>query len=167
MADDDAPPSFSSPACFLHEVDPAYAGLPDPPDMTAWADVKLWHTSERQRLIAERLLAIPRGPDLRPLMREIAGRGGHTALPVVVEIGLLLEFHFWQAGGELSRGVWGIPVPAEKGPCIPDVVIAPVVGYDEGCYRPGYSADRLSTIYPQRHDIPMDRVVTEAGIARH
>ncbi len=222
MVDDDAPRSFASPACFLHEVDPVYAGLANPPDLTAWADVKLWRTNERRRLIAERL-AVPaevriaaaesiaalvlaeignvegrivsaywpfRGePDLRPLMQEIVRQGGHTALPVVIEKGLPLEFHFWKAGQALSRGVWGIPVPAEKRPCIPDVVIAPVVGYDHGCYRlgygggffdrtlaatqarpqvvgVGYSAGRLSTIYPQKHDLPMDMVVTESGIAR-
>ncbi|MBW8298610.1 MAG: 5-formyltetrahydrofolate cyclo-ligase [Hydrogenophaga sp.] len=223
MVDDDAPRSFASPACFLHEIDPVYAGLADPPDMTAWADIKRWRTSERQRLIAERL-AVPveirtaageaiaarvlaeigdvegrvvsiywpfRGePDLRPLMEEIARLGGRTALPVVVEKGLPLEFHSWQSGQPLTRGVWGIPFPAEKRPCIPDLVIAPVVGYDHGCYRlgygggffdrtlaamqarpkvvgVGYSTAKLSTIHPQKHDIPMDLVVTEAGTARH
>ena len=222
MVDDDAPGSFASPACFLHEIDPVYAGLAGPPDMTAWTDIKPWRTKERERLIAGRL-AVPaevriaageviaarvlaeigdvegriisaywpfRGePDLRPLMEEIARLGGSTALPVVVEKGRPLEFHLWQAGQPLSRGVWGIPVPAEKRPCIPDVVIAPVVGYDDRCYRlgygggyfdrtlaameprpkvigVGYSAAKLSTIHPQEHDIPMDLVVTEAAIAR-
>lgn len=222
MIDDDAPRSFASPACFLHEIDPVYAGLADSPDMTACADIKRWRTNERERLIAGRL-AVPaevriaageviaarvlaeigdvegrivsaywpfRGePDLRPLMEEIAGLGGRTALPVVVEKGWPLEFHLWQAGQSLSRGVWGIPVPAEKRPCVPDVVIAPVVGYDDACYRlgygggffdrtlaamqarpkvigVGYSMAKLSTIHPQKHDIPMDLVVTEAGMAR-
>lgn len=222
MVDDDAPPSFSSPACFLHEVDPGYAGLPRPPDMTAWADVNLWRKSERQRLIAERLAVRAedravagefiaalvfaeignvegrvvsaywpfRGePDLRPLMQEIVRHGGHAALPVAVGKGLPLEFHSWQPGQALSRGVWGIPVPAERRSCLPDVVIAPVVGYDPECYRlgygggffdrtlaemearprvigVGYSAARLSTIYPQKHDLPMDMVVTESGLVR-
>ena len=222
MVDDDDPRSFASPACFLHEIDPVYAGLADSPDMAAWADVNRWRTSERQRLIAERL-AVPvevrtaageaitarvlaeigdvdgrvvsaywpfRGePDLRPLMQEIVRLGGRTALPVVVEKGLPLEFHSWQAGQPLTRGVWGIAVPADRRPCIPDVVIAPVVGYDDACYRLGYgggffdrtlaamqarptvvgigySAAKLSTIHPQKHDIPMDLVVTEAGTAR-
>lgn len=222
MIDDDDPRSFASPACFLHEIDPVYAGLADPPDMAAWADIKCWRTSERQRLIAGRL-AIPvevrtaageaiaarvlaeigdvegrvvsaywpfRGePDLRPLMQEVMRRGGRTALPVVLDKGLPLEFHSWQTGQPLTRGIWGIAVPAEKRPCVPDVVIAPVVGFDHGCYRLGYgggffdrtlaamqarpkvigvsySAAKLSTIHPQKHDIPMDMVVTEAGTAR-
>lgn len=219
---DDTPRAFASPACLLHEIDPVYAGLADPPDMEAWADIERWRTSERQRLIAERL-AVPvevrtaageaitahvlaeigdvegrvvsaywplRGePDLRPLMREIARLGGRAALPVVVEQGLPLEFHSWQAGQPLTRGIWGIAVPAEGRPCIPDVVIAPVVGFDDACYRLGYGGGffdrtlaamrvrpkvvgvgygtaKLSTIHPQKHDIPMDMVVTEAGTAR-
>lgn len=222
MADDDTPASFSSPACFLHEVDPAYSGLPGPLDLQAWTDVSRWRKSERERLIAARL-AVPaelraaqgeaiaarvlaeigdvagrivsaywpfRGePDLRPLLQQVADRGGHTALPVVVEKGRPLEFHLWKAGEALSRGVWNIPIPAEQRPCQPDIVLAPVVGYDPSCYRLGYgggffdrtlaamparprviglgySTARLATIYPQVHDVPMDLVVTEAGITR-
>lgn len=68
------------------------------------------------------------------------------------------------------------------------MVIAPVVGFDPICYRLGYGGglfDRtlaamperprvfgvgykqaaIPTIYPQPHDIPMDIVVTEDGIA--
>lgn len=218
MADDETN-DFASPACFLHEIDPAYSGLSAP---MAWADVNRWRKAERERLIAERL-AVPadvragwgetiaagvfaeigdvsglivsaywpfRGePDFRPFMEEVAARGGRTALPVVVEKGQPLEFHLWQAGDALSRGVWNIPIPAEGRPCVPDIVISPVVGYDPACYRLGYgggffdrtlaalparprvigigySSARLRTIHPQAHDIPMDMIVTEAGTVR-
>ena len=222
MADDDTPASFASPACFLHEIDPAYAGLPGPLDLQAWKDVSRWRKAERERLIAVRLAVeaevragwgetIAAGvlaqigdvgglvvsayrsfrgePDLRPLMEEICARGGRTALPVVIEKARPLEFHLWQAGEPLSRGVWNIPVPAEKRACRPDIVLSPVVGYDPACYRLGYGGGffdrtlaalpekprvlgvgyamaRLQTIYPQIHDIPMDLIVTEAGIVR-
>ncbi|MGQ3295507.1 MAG: 5-formyltetrahydrofolate cyclo-ligase, partial [Shinella sp.] len=128
-------------------------------------------------------------PDLRPFLQTVAERGGRTALPVVVEKGRPLEFHLWQTGEALSRGVWNIPIPAEQRPCLPDIVIAPVVGYDPACYRlgygggffdrtlaampkkprvigVGYSVAKLATIYPQLHDIPMDVIVTEAGTVR-
>ena len=95
----------------------------------------------------------------------------------------------WQTGEALSRGVWNIPIPAERRPCVPDIVISPVVGYDPACYRLGYgggffdrtlaalparprvigigySSARLRTIHPQAHDIPMDLIVTEAGTVR-
>lgn len=222
MTDDDRPATFASPACFLHEIDPAYAGLPGPLDLQAWTDVNRWRKAERERLIAERL-AMPvatrlahgeaiaarvldeigdmngrivsaywpfRGePDFRPFLQEVAARGGRTALPVVVEKGRPLEFHLWQTGEALSRGVWNIPIPAEAKPCRPDIVIAPVVGFDACCYRLGYgggffdrtlaamsqkprvigigySGSRITTIYPQLHDIPMDVVVTETGLIR-
>nr|WP_298099984.1 5-formyltetrahydrofolate cyclo-ligase [uncultured Shinella sp.] len=222
MADDDRPATFASPACFLHEIDPAYAGLPGPLDAQAWTDVNRWRKAERERLIAERL-AMPvaarlahgdaiaarvldemgdvtgrivsaywplRGePDFRPFLEEVTARGGLTALPVVVEKGRPLEFHLWQTGEALSRGVWNIPIPAAPNPCRPDIVIAPVVGFDAAGYRLGYgggffdrtlaamspkprvigigySGSRIATIYPQPHDIPMDIVVTEAGIVR-
>lgn len=222
MADDDIPATFASPACFLHEIDPAYAGLPDPLDKQAWTDVSRWRKAERERLIAERL-AVPavarlahgeaiaalileeigdldgrivsaywpfRGePDLRPFLQTVNERGGRTALPVVIEKGRPLEFHLWQTGEPLGRGVWNIPIPAEERPCRPDIVLAPVVGFDAACYRLGYGGGffdrtlaamavrpcviglgyagaRLATIYPQMHDIPMDMIVTEAGILR-
>ncbi|WP_421579287.1 5-formyltetrahydrofolate cyclo-ligase [Shinella sp. M31] len=222
MADDDRPAIFASPACFLHEIDPAYAGLPGPLDGQAWTDVNRWRKAERERLIAKRL-ALPaatrlahdeviaahvldeigdvtgrivsaywpfRGePDFRPFLHEVSKRGGLTALPVVVEKGRPLEFHLWQTGEALSRGVWNIPIPAEARPCKPDIVIAPVVGFDASCYRLGYgggffdrtlaamagkprvigigySGSRIATIYPQPHDIPMDIILTEAGIIR-
>lgn len=222
MADDDIPATFASPACFLHEIDPAYSGLPGPLDNQAWTDVNRWRKAERERLITERL-AVPavarlahgegiaarileeigdlegrivsaywpfRGePDLRPFLQTVNERGGRTALPVVVEKGRPLEFHLWQTGEPLGRGVWNIPVPAEARPCRPDIVLAPVVGFDAACYRLGYgggffdrtlagmavrpsviglgySGARLATIYPQLHDIPMNMIVTEAGIVR-
>lgn len=222
MADDDIPATFASPACFLHEIDPAYSGLPGPLDKQAWTDVNRWRKAERERLITERL-AVPavarlahgegiaarileeigdldgrivsaywpfRGePDLRPFLQTVNERGGRTALPVVIEKGRPLEFHLWQTGEPLGRGVWNIPVPAEARPCRPDIVLAPVVGFDAACYRLGYgggffdrtlagmavrpsviglgySGARLATIYPQLHDIPMDMIVTEAGIVR-
>ena len=69
----------------------------------------------------------------------------------------------------------------------PDVVIAPVVGYDRDAYRlgygggyfdrtlaaiprrpliigVGYSQAAIPTIYPQPHDIPMDKIVTERDV---
>jgi 5-formyltetrahydrofolate cyclo-ligase len=222
MADDDIPATFASPACFMHEVDPAYMGLPGPLDGQAWVDVNRWRKSERERLVADRL-AVPsdlraahgeaiaagvlaeigdirgrivsaywpfRGePDLRPLLERIALLGGRTALPVVIEKARPLEFHLWQAGDALSRGVWNIPIPAERHPCTPDIVLAPVVGFDAACYRLGYGGgffdgtlaamperpyvigvgygrSRLATIYPQLHDIPMDMIATEAGAVR-
>ena len=123
-------------------------------------------------------------PDLRPWIDSIHARGGQFALPVVVERAQPLIFRLWASGAALKRGVWNIPVPVDGEEVIPDIVIAPVVGFDPLCYRLGYGGgffDRtlesfgtkvrilgvgyaqsaIPTIYPQPHDIPMDAIVTE------
>lgn len=211
--DDDGPGQYSSPPCFMHELDPEFrAPLAD------WNDVKRWRKAERERLIAARL-AVPadvrtamsqrigesldavigdiagrmvslywpfRGePDLRPWMASVNERGGRTALPVVVEKARPLIFRAYAPGDRLEKGVWNIPIPAGGDPVLPDIVISPVVGIDPRQYRLGYGGgffdrtlaampfkplvigvgyelQRIATIYPQPHDIPMDRVVTAA-----
>lgn len=89
----------------------------------------------------------------------------------------------------MERGVWNIPAPADGEVLTPDVVLAPLVGFDPDGYRLGYGGgffDRtlaalspqpraigvgqavaaIPTIHPQPQDIPMDAIVTEAGIIR-
>ena len=126
-------------------------------------------------------------PDLREWLERVASRGGRYALPVVVERHAPLVFRTWRRGEKLERGVWNIPVPTAGEEVCPDVVIAPVVGYDRNAYRlgygggyfdrtlaviprrpmiigVGYSQAAIATIYPQPHDIPMDKIVTEREI---
>jgi 5,10-methenyltetrahydrofolate synthetase len=75
-------------------------------------------------------------PDLRPLMQTVLEGGGRCALPVVVEKKAPLVFRLWQPGGRLVLpDVWNIPIPADGDEVLPDVVIAPVVGFDSACYR--------------------------------
>lgn len=122
-------------------------------------------------------------PDLRAWAASVIGRGGRLALPVVVEKAAPLVFRAWTPGDRLEKGVWNIPIPAEDRQVIPDVVIAPVVGFDGGNYRlgygggfydrtlaalprkprvigVGYAMQRLETIHPQSYDIAMDEIVT-------
>ncbi|TPK68642.1 MULTISPECIES: 5-formyltetrahydrofolate cyclo-ligase [unclassified Mesorhizobium] len=123
-------------------------------------------------------------PDLRNWAIKVIERGGRIALPVVIKKGWPLEFRIWGPGDPLERGFWNILVPSH-GPAVqPDVVIAPVVGFDEANYRlgygggffdrtlaaaprrplvvgVGYARSRIRTIYPQPHDIPMDAIVTD------
>lgn len=123
-------------------------------------------------------------PDLRNWGIRIIERGGRIALPVVLAKGRPLEYRVWNPGDPLERGVWNILVPT-FGPAVhPDVVIAPLVGFDDAHYRlgygggffdrtlasmprkpltigVGYAQSRIATIYPQPHDIAMDAVVTD------
>ncbi|MCA0030931.1 5-formyltetrahydrofolate cyclo-ligase [Mesorhizobium sp. B263B2A] len=124
-------------------------------------------------------------PDLRNWSIKIIERGGRIALPVVIRKGWPLEFRSWRPGDPLERGVWNILVPSRGPSVLPDIVIAPVVGFDGANYRlgygggffdrtlaamqrrplvigVGYTGSRLRTIHPQPHDIPMDVIVTDA-----
>lgn len=213
---------YASPPCFMHEIDPAYSGLPSSDLEQQAVDVGRWRKAERSRLIAARLVLSSeqrrdhgkriasylremledatgqvvsaywpfRGePDLRSLMTALTLDGARTALPVVIERGRPLVFRLWRTGDRLEKGVWNIPVPAEGAEVVPDIVIAPVVGYDRANYRlgygggfydrtlaamtkrpriigVGYSSAFVPTIYPQSYDIPMDTIITELGEKR-
>lgn len=122
-------------------------------------------------------------PDLRNWGIGLIAQGGHIALPVVIEKGRPLEYRLWRPGDPLERGVWNILVPAHGLAVHPDIVIAPVVGFDREHYRLGYGGGffdrtlaampkkplaigvgyeqaRIDTIHPQPHDIAMDVIVT-------
>jgi 5,10-methenyltetrahydrofolate synthetase len=124
--------------------------------------------------------------DPRVAAHRLRTRGTVTALPVVIEKRAPLEFREWHAGVETRPGVFGVPVP-QSATVIPEAVLVPPVGFDAQGYRLGYGggyfdrtlatvkprpiaialareASRIDTIQPQPYDIPMDFVVTEAGV---
>lgn len=132
---------------------------------------------------------LPSELDFRDWMLSMIDLGVGIALPVVITRGQPMIFREWTPTARMERGIWNIPFPADGEPIIPDVVIAPLVGFDAGCYRLGYGGgyfDRtlaglrsrpmvigvgptlceIPTIYPQPHDIPMDVIVTGAGQVR-
>ena len=119
--------------------------------------------------------------DLRDWLAGLAARGTRAALPVgVTTRHAPLEFREWTPQTPMTRGFWNIPVPAAGPALIPDIVLAPLVGWDGAGYfdrtlaglapRPlaigiGFEAARLATIFPQPHDIAMQAIITETGVA--
>lgn len=124
---------------------------------------------------------------LHGLVRALIEAGARAALPVVVAKQQPLEFRAWQPGARMARGVWNIPIPAAGQVVRPGALLVPLVGFDSRGYRLGYGGGfydrtlaalspkplaigvgyelgRLATIHPQPHDIPMDALVTEAGV---
>jgi 5-formyltetrahydrofolate cyclo-ligase len=157
-----------SPACFLHELDPAGSPRVDPQQAL---DVNRWRKAERERLIAARLKLDPeyraaqtlaiagdldrlvpvtsgtivsvywpiRGePDLRTWMHAKYAEGIRIALPEALVLDRPLVFREWRPGAPLARGLWNIPYPADGVEVVPTVILAPVVGFDPACYRLGY-----------------------------
>ncbi|MDE3239096.1 MAG: 5-formyltetrahydrofolate cyclo-ligase [Paracoccaceae bacterium] len=126
--------------------------------------------------------------DLRALLTDWHEAGATACLPVVETRFAPLVFRRWTPETEMIRGDWNIPVPSpDVERVLPDVLLAPLVGWDDAGYRLGYGggyfdrtlaalgprrlvigvgfqAARLATIYPQPHDIPLDAIVTEAGV---
>jgi 5,10-methenyltetrahydrofolate synthetase len=113
--------------------------------------------------------------------RALASR---FCLPVVVARGQPLEYWLWTPGDLMQSGVWDIQVPAHRDVVTPDLMIAPLLGFDRDRYRlgngggyfdrtlaaradrpfvigVGYASSELETIHPQPHDIPMDLILTE------
>ena len=131
---------------------------------------------------------IQREVDIRPLADELCGnRGAVLALPVVVKQRTPLEYWKWRMGDPIERGFWNIPVPRDRQPVEPDVVVAPLVGFHDH-FRLGYGGgyfdrtlgaakkrtyaiglgfefSRLGSFTDQPHDIPMDAIVTERSIS--
>jgi len=107
-------------------------------------------------------------------------------LPVVVAPGQSLEYWAWTPGDPMRSGVWGIQVPAHRDVVTPDLMVAPMVGFDRARFRlgngggyfdrtlaalphrpfvigVGYAFSALETIHPQPYDIPMDLIMTETS----
>ena len=213
MTDNDDDIELSSSPCSLHELDAEMAGTA-PIDIRPWRkaerkrliDARMaLHAAERETMDAairarlEGLIGRPEGrtisaywpfraeQDLRPLLRALRDAGARIALPVVVAKGQPLIFREWRAGARLARGVWNIPYPEDGEEVVPDLAIAPVVGFDARCFRlgygggffdrtlaalanrpacigVGYSMQQMATIHPQPHDIAMAAIVTEHKI---
>lgn len=128
-------------------------------------------------------------PDTRFFLHEMRKRGSRTALPVVVAKKQPLEFRAWWPGAPTIPGVFDLPIPQGTEKVRPHALLVTPVGIDAAGYRLGYGGGffdmtlaamtpqplkiavafevaRIPTIYPQPHDIPMDFVVTEAGVQR-
>jgi 5,10-methenyltetrahydrofolate synthetase len=198
--------------CFLHELGPDGAPLDaqQARDVARWraaersrlialrcalpAAERALHTTAIVRTLDEMITAqsceivsvywpIRAEPDLRSWMRAACSRGLRVALPVALALGQPMTFREWQPGSPMARGLWKIPYPADGVEVAPTTVLAPLVGFDRGCYRLGYGGGffdrtlaamlrkpvviglgypqlRIPTIFPQSHDIPMDWIVT-------
>ena len=125
--------------------------------------------------------------DARPLVAARLAGGLRACLPVVVDNGLPLEFREWTPESEMVEDRYGIHIPARGETLQPDAILMPLNAFDECGFRLGYGGGyfdrslaalfprpravgvgfelaRVATIRPQPYDLPMDFIVTEAGV---
>jgi 5,10-methenyltetrahydrofolate synthetase len=128
--------------------------------------------------------------DIRPLASLLLQRGWHAAMPIADLAGAPMNFRSWTPATEMAIDRHGIPVPAAGPHIAPDIILLPLLAFDPLGYRLGYGGGyfdrtlaalvprplaigvgfelaRVEDIRPQKHDLPLDAIVTEAGIARH
>jgi len=111
--------NFASPPCFMHEIDPVYAGLTPAPDSQQKRDVNRWRKAERQRLLAARL-AIP-----------AADRHRHGAIiaagldDILGDVSGKMVGVYWPIRCEPDLRQWMAGVAARGGRCALPVVVKP------------------------------------------
>jgi 5,10-methenyltetrahydrofolate synthetase len=127
--------------------------------------------------------------DARHLVSRLIDRGWHAAMPVVEAANAPMRFRVWTPATTMRTGVHGIPVPADGEAVVPAIVLLPLVAFDRRGFRLGYGGGyfdrtlaaltprplafgvgfelaRVDDIRPQTHDMPLDAVITEAGVMR-
>ena len=109
-------------------------------------------------------------------------------LPVVNKIHKTLTFHAWYPGCPMEPDAYDIPKPKDTEHIVPTLLFVPCVGFGPGGYRLGYGGgfyDRtLASLSPkpitvglgfshgyledlesEPHDVPLDAILTEDGVA--
>jgi 5-formyltetrahydrofolate cyclo-ligase len=125
--------------------------------------------------------------DPRPLMLELWRREAVPTLPVAVDRESPLVFRLWSKGMRLEPDAFGVPAPLPVMPALtPDLVIAPVLGFDRRGYRLGqggglydrtlanlrrlksvfviglaYSGQEVAELPAEPHDERLDAILTE------
>jgi 5-formyltetrahydrofolate cyclo-ligase len=111
---------------------------------------------------------LPNGSEIDPLpaLRSIAARGLVTALPHVTDSIAGMRFLRWLPGDLLVAGPYGLLQPAADAPEVePDLILAPLVGFDRAMRRLGQGAafyDRAFARLPRARRIGLAWSVQEA-----
>jgi 5-formyltetrahydrofolate cyclo-ligase len=128
--------------------------------------------------------------DCQPILVKLMDTNQTVVLPVVLGAELPLDLRVWEQGASLYESGFGTLAPSELAPrAEPDIVIMPLLGFDSRGTRLGYgggyydrtlasmkkkprlvglafAAQELERIPREAHDVPLDAIVTEAGV-RH
>ncbi len=126
--------------------------------------------------------------DCQAILVRLVDVGQRVVLPVVVAPDAPLDLRVWEADQPLYEAGFGTLAPSDLAPrAAPDLVLMPLLGFDNAGTRLGYgggyydrtlavlgrkpllvglafAAQELPAIPREAHDIPLDAVVTEAGV---
>ncbi|WP_157271533.1 5-formyltetrahydrofolate cyclo-ligase [Azohydromonas aeria] len=114
--------------------------------------------------------------------------GRRIGLPVIDRETKQLRFHVWWPGCPMEDDAFGIPKPKDTESFQPELLLVPCVGYGPGGLRLGYGGgfyDRtlaalqprpytaglaythgwVPWLKPEAHDVPLDAVLNEEGLA--
>ncbi|MCY3675107.1 MAG: 5-formyltetrahydrofolate cyclo-ligase [Rhodobacteraceae bacterium] len=119
----------------------------------------------------------------------LAERGYPLCLPVVIERSQPLKFRSWRINDEMIVGDYGVSIPSGGDWVVPEVIIVPLLAFDEKGYRLGYgggfydrtleklkrekevmavgfafSGQYCADIPRDEYDYRLDTIVTEQGI---
>jgi 5-formyltetrahydrofolate cyclo-ligase len=109
-------------------------------------------------------------------------------LPVVNKLHKTLVFHAWYPGCPMEEDAYGIPKPKDTEVIVPTLLFVPCLGYGPGGFRLGYGGgfyDRtlatlqprpvtvglgysngwLPELEPEPHDVALDVLLNDQGIA--
>lgn len=128
--------------------------------------------------------------DCQPILVRLMDSNQTVVLPVVMGDEAPLDMRVWEQGASLYEAGFGTLAPADLAPrAEPDIVIMPLLGFDKKGTRLGYgggyydrtlahmrkkprliglafAAQELDHIPREAHDVPLDAIITEAGV-RH
>lgn len=128
--------------------------------------------------------------DTRFLLDELVKQGFTCALPCVEKHTRMLTFKKWSHDTKMVQGAFDVMEPEEGEELIPDIVIAPMLAFDQKGYRLGYGGGYFDTTLEnlreqkdityigigfaeqavlfklprEDHDIPLDYMLTPKGI---
>lgn len=125
--------------------------------------------------------------DCRPLVGALLDAGWDACQPVVVSPATPMVFRAWRPDSPMTTDRYGIPIPDTGTVAAPDIILLPLVAFDESGFRLGYGGGyfdrtlaslmprpitigvgfelaRIDTVRPTAHDIPLDMIVTEARL---
>ena len=110
--------------------------------LISWATGKgLFNHTDKSILMVAGYWPIRSELDPRPLMSALINADDRiaTCLPATPKPETPLRFHQWRLGDTMIDGLYGTSEPASDAlVVIPHLILAPLLAYDQSCYRLGY-----------------------------